>query len=112
MVGSPLRAQTAPPRLVKRTLPTSDPVAASQPAVAPSRSAVQAGVPGGTAAGRAGAGGRGGAEIDGTILPGLVGAWVVGAAKDDGGLLPAGAQVKVVVEYVDDRRDLERLARG
>ena len=29
-----------------------------------------------------------------------------GPMKDDGGLLPPGAQVKVLVEYVDDRRDL------
>ena len=33
-----------------------------------------------------------------------------GPVKDDGGLLPRGAQVKVVVEYVDDRRDLGTFA--
>jgi hypothetical protein len=46
-------------------------------------------------------GGRGGVQI-------TAAAAAAGAVKDDGGLLPAGAQVKVLVEYVDDRRDLEK----
>jgi len=46
--------------------------------------------------------GRGGVQITAGAAAGQV--------KDDGGPLPAGAQVKVLVEYVDDRRDIGKVS--